>query len=760
MADGAEFNQDQGMPSGQPRTAAGDDHYFQPGMHVNKTYEIIGLIGHGVYGSVYKVRHLFLGKEMALKVLRTDRVSETAWLKFQAEAAALRRLNHPNVVRIFDLGLLERTMPFYAMELLSGHSLETILQRKKILTLEEALPVFRQVSAGLAYVHEHQIIHRDLKPANIIVNEHDTSGQMVTKLIDFGVAKLTGQGEGQTAGHAGEGNIDPSYMSPEQCAGGDIDNRSDIYSLGVIIFQTLTGTNPFRGSSPMMTSQRHQALAAPTMCEASDGVDFPPQLEALVASMLAKETRNRPKSAAEVVAVLTELEKPMVDQTESLKEGQITTRVRKPYQSRKSEDGDGDGADGARGGIKKMPKPVLAAVIGIAAISLVGMLGAGGYYIYANYGPKQSKAELQAQALKKANEERLRMDSLYKDELKKGPFFQGVVTQGGKQFSSFSFPERFSMGDIELMEENGANFRAQGKVLIPAGPPLHFYPNEYCLSHSEVLKRFEENDLQAITLIRDRSAWVTPPPLREVSSASTEPPPPPSLGDTVIKNFAQIKALTYIDLGGTGASDVALEVLNRMPKLAHLNLCKTSVTGEALAEASLLPQLETLEVGGNSDISKVLQKLRYTTVIKKLVLDNCKLSGADFIAIGTMKKLTSLRIAANELKDADIESLKELPNLSDLAFLDCGLTPECGKYLAGITNLKDLSLTTEGWTKEQGDKFNLSLLQSLPEVSVHLLAGGAGATGASAEAGSAAGSTAASAAGSSSGATSSDAGAQ
>jgi hypothetical protein len=95
-----------------------------------------------------------------------------------------------------------------------------------------------------------------------------------------------------------------------------------------------------------------------------------------------------------------------------------------------------------------------------------------------------------------------------------------------------------------------------------------------------------------------------------------------------------------------------------------------------------------------------------------------------------------------------------------LAFLDCGLTPECGKYLAGITNLKDLSLTTEGWTKEQGDKFNLSLLQSLPEVSVHLLAGGAGATGASAEAGSAAGSTAASAAGSSSGATSSDAGAQ
>lgn len=97
-----------------------------------------------------------------------------------------------------------------------------------------------------------------------------------------------------------------------------------------------------------------------------------------------------------------------------------------------------------------------------------------------------------------------------------------------------------------------------------------------------------------------------------------------------------------------------------------------------------------------------------------------------------------------------------MPNLSDLAILDCGLTPECGKYLAGITNLKDLSLTTEGWTKEQADKFNVSLLQSLPEVSVHLLSGGAGASGASAEASSASGGAAAG----SSGDTTSDAGAQ
>lgn len=714
MANGSEFGDNQGMPERQAGTAGQEDQYFQPGMQVNKTYEIIGLIGHGTYGSVYRVRHLFLGKEMALKVLRADRVSENAWLRFQAEVAAVSRLNHPNIVRIFDLGLLERTLPFYAMELLQGHTLTTHLQKRKVLTYDEALPIFRQLAAGLAYVHEHQVIHRDINPSSIIICDPDASGQRVAKLIDFGVNKLAG-GDGQTSSQ----EVDPSYMSPELCFGGTVDNRTDLYSLGVVMFETMTGVNPFRGSSPMITAQRHQALEAASMCEASDGVDFPPKLEALVASLLAKEPRARPRTAAEVVEIITELEEPMIEQSEALKEGQITTRVRKPYQSRK---GDEDDKAGSSNGDKK---PLVAVGIGIAVVALVGMLGAGGYYLYSTFGPKPTKEQLKAEAVKKADEERVRMDSLYKDELKKGPFFQGVVTQNGKQFNSFAFPDRFSMGDIELIGDEKGKYKVQGKVLIPAGPPLDFYPNEYCLAHSEVLKRFEEKDLQGITMLRDKNnvpsflASPSSPSEGGSSDSSSSGGSTPTEGDRIIKNIQQIKGLTHLDIGGTGATDASFEVINRMPKLTNLNVVKTAIDGETLSEAPFLGQLESLEMGGNANAAKVLQALRYTTVIKNLGLDDCKLAGEDIIAIGTMKKLLNVRIADNHLEDADIEPLKEIPNLTNVTLVNCGLSPDCLKYISAFTNMKSLTISCESWTKEQKDKFNLDLLQSVPGVSLH-----------------------------------------
>ena len=166
----------------------GNSSDYPPGFQINKAYEVIGIIGHGGMGAVYRVRHLFLSKEMALKVLPADKVSEISWKRFQIEAQAIARLTHPNIVRIFDMGMVDGVTPYYAMELLNGQSLAQKLKKKHVLPVGEAIAIYRQVCAGLAYAHEHQIIHRDIQPANIVLEEVEPE-VIAAKLGDFRIAK-------------------------------------------------------------------------------------------------------------------------------------------------------------------------------------------------------------------------------------------------------------------------------------------------------------------------------------------------------------------------------------------------------------------------------------------------------------------------------------------------------------------------------------------------------------------------------------------
>ncbi len=280
---------------------------FQPDQILGGRYRVLAVLGRGGMGIVYRVEQIFLGLDLALKTIDLSSMTDIAVRRFQAEARAVFALNHPNIISVHDFGVLDNQSPFLAMEYVQGESLASRLKRRT-LTAEEAIPLFIQVCSGLAHAHEHSVVHRDIKPGNIMISDQlplGTEGSV--KILDFGIAKLGEHenGEIQSLTRTGEIFGSPLYMSPEQCSGNKVDHRSDIYSLGCVIFEALTGTTPFVGDSVLSTMMMHQAASIPSLKEASLGTEYPKELEQIVQSMLAKNPNDRYQNLSDAIRDLS-----------------------------------------------------------------------------------------------------------------------------------------------------------------------------------------------------------------------------------------------------------------------------------------------------------------------------------------------------------------------------------------------------------------------------------------------------------------------
>jgi len=282
------------------------------GSVIDGTYTILSFVGQGGMGFVYKVEHLMMTKVMALKILRSEQISESVWKRFRTEAQAIARLDHPNVVRIYDMSQTKDGMPFYTMDFLVGKSLAEYLDQNDLLPVADSLPIFRQVCSGLAYAHDRGIVHRDIKPGNImLIEEAKANLPPLVKIVDFGIAKLSSLDGAAVQGLTRPGEIvgSPLYMSPEQCSGKNLDFRTDMYSVGVTMFQALTGRAPLIGRSAIETISMHQTTVPILMSEAAPDLDFPQQLEEIVARLLAKSSEQRYDSLADVARELLDLER-------------------------------------------------------------------------------------------------------------------------------------------------------------------------------------------------------------------------------------------------------------------------------------------------------------------------------------------------------------------------------------------------------------------------------------------------------------------
>jgi len=261
------------------------------GRLIDGRYRVIERIGTGGMGAVYKVEHQRMGKIAAMKVLHRDLARDSEVMKrFRREAEAISQLTHPNTVQTFDFGTTADGVLYLVMELVRGEDLGTILKRDGALTFRRAAPIILQTCGALGEAHELGIVHRDLKPENLLISR-TKDGRDHVKVLDFGLAKLTARED--TADVTGKGEVigTPYYMSPEQIRGEDLDRRSDIYSLGAVMYRALSGQPLFTAKTPVGVLTRHLSDEPTPLRVRVPELD--PRVESVVMRCLAKRPERR-----------------------------------------------------------------------------------------------------------------------------------------------------------------------------------------------------------------------------------------------------------------------------------------------------------------------------------------------------------------------------------------------------------------------------------------------------------------------------------
>ncbi|MBA3396955.1 MAG: serine/threonine protein kinase, partial [Deltaproteobacteria bacterium] len=273
------------------------------GQVLEERYLIEEELGCGAMGTVFRARHVRVRREVAIKVLHAHHMADPLMVeRFDREAATVARLHHKNLVNVIDVGETADRQCFMVLELVRGPSLASLIN-DSLLDRARVLQLTRQILAGLAHAHAAGLVHRDLKPENVIV-ERDDLGTEVPRIVDFGIAVLRDQSTARRLTTAGTIIGTPAYMAPEQAQAGEPDPRTDLFALGVMVYEMLAGRLPFDGSS-MEIVLANMSLDPPAMAErARAGVDIDPVLEAFARKLMARRLPDRFASARAALEVL------------------------------------------------------------------------------------------------------------------------------------------------------------------------------------------------------------------------------------------------------------------------------------------------------------------------------------------------------------------------------------------------------------------------------------------------------------------------
>ena len=288
-------------------------HELQPGMIIRNKYQIMDRIGIGGMGLVYRGRHLTFNEFCAIKIVNDDIAGNASFLtRFQTEAIVMRKLRHPNAVRVDDFDYTEDGRPFIVMELVEGKNISEVINKAGALAAPRAIRIARQVAQAIGVAHKLGIVHRDLKPGNVILAT-DEHGQEIAKVLDFGIAKLREAAGEDRPEMTMTGMVvgTPLYMSPEQFMGkkaaGEVDGRADIYALGVVLYQMITAQVPFEADTPYALMLQHLQGTVRPPHELKPELHIPEALSQVILKAMEKSREQRFQTAEDFIAALDQV---------------------------------------------------------------------------------------------------------------------------------------------------------------------------------------------------------------------------------------------------------------------------------------------------------------------------------------------------------------------------------------------------------------------------------------------------------------------
>lgn len=700
-------------------SVAGEDHACKEpgpipeppkvGTMFESIYELNRVIASGGMGLVYEARDATTEQTVAIKMLHAHMLSDAFVMRFQREGKAASQLSHPNLLKVYELGVTDTNQPYMVMEFVPGYSLADEIRRSPI-ALKRAIPIFVQICDALAHAHQRGVLHRDLKPSNILLTQMD-DGREVVKIVDFGIAKVLDD-DGKIT-RTGQVLGSPAYMSPEQCSGGHVDNRSDIYSLGCLMFETLTGKPPFVSESSLKIIMHHRSTAPPTLASFMTQFEVPKALDDIFKKVFAKQPDQRYQTVDELKVDLLALEETMPDQLPK-KKAQAKKRSKRHR------------------GIKIDREMIM-----VASVVLGSVVLASGAAFFLMMEPKKSdpvtpterssslerpdsdddakkrdKIRMLAKLdMRKVTDQDLIWCESVADSLPELPLSGSQVSDTG--MASFLRKNKFS-----ILTKINLDNTAVGKDTCAAllhVPTLQILK----LKNTNVkdadgmliarLKNLEELSLESTGIqditVRDLSqcprlselnlAWTRVTSNACSAIASMQGLKELSLRGTRINNsglqqLAELRTLTSLDVGSTDIDDKGLDSIGRLERLEKLNLSYTKVNGKALSILKGLPSLLQLDLKGTSLTDKTVSD--FNPVTENLDLSCTGVGDGIGSRLAKLEKLTELYVSQTNVSDALIPYLKDTSNLFKLELDDDNISDASAKALAKMRNLTELSL--------------------------------------------------------------------
>lgn len=657
---------------------------LQPGVILLEKFKILELLGVGGMGSVYRVQHLFMNQQYALKCLNQTQRNDITWRRFENEAKAANMLDHTNLLRVFEFGLLPGGRPYFLMELVEGVTLADEIRKLGRLPMKRAIKIFIQVAFAIHYAHEHHIIHRDLKPSNIMLETKN--GEEAVKVVDFGIAKLTGVDEfnQQTLTKTGEIFGSPLYMSPEQCAGTGIDNRSDLYSLGCLFYEALTGAPPFIGDTAIATMMKHQQEPPLSLKEASMGIGFPIGLEKVIAKLLEKDPNQRYQKANSLAADLIELERSL--------SGEASSNSAQPIGELRADRGK-TATKAAQG----MATNTILVSILAAALGAIG--GAGICYFALSGQMKEMKDYYEARIPKESPfgasaPSSTSPTAISETEKKVVPPASGSFSKLVGDERVLTFPAGVCLGSI--IDDFAFVCEAEGEKKFPKQRRLSLMVRNTALSSPELLMGFAADDLVFLNF----------------SSAEQFKPD----GFPYIAHMTGLKAL---NAKHTLFNDTACSHLDKLVNLRYANFNNTRIHGDALIKWPVLKNINVLDVSNTQGMLPFCQKLAELTSLYELHMQHCQLDDVLSKDISACKQLRVLCVSQNkDITDAGVSYLADLKNLIWLDLSATSVSPNCVESLSKMPALRKVELGDIDWTDSQKRAFEKALRQKSPAIKV------------------------------------------